>query len=58
MLPNAMEFPRIIIAALRGGSGKTLLSIGIAAALSESGKSIAPFKKGPASKIFLIGKYR
>jgi len=42
-----MEFPRIIIAALRGGSGKTLLSIGIAAALSESGKSIAPFKKGP-----------
>ena len=42
-----MEFPRIIIAALRGGSGKTLLSIGIAAALSKSGKSIAPFKKGP-----------
>ena len=42
-----MEFPRIIIAALRGGSGKTLLSIGITAALSESGKSIAPFKKGP-----------
>jgi cobyrinic acid a,c-diamide synthase len=42
-----MEFPRIIIAALRGGSGKTLLSIGIIAALGESGKSIAPFKKGP-----------
>ena len=42
-----MEFPRIIIAALRGGSGKTLLSIGITAALSKSGKSIAPFKKGP-----------
>jgi cobyrinic acid a,c-diamide synthase len=42
-----MEFPRIIIAALRGGSGKTLLSIGITAALSGSGKSIAPFKKGP-----------
>jgi cobyrinic acid a,c-diamide synthase len=42
-----MEFPRIIIAALRGGSGKTLLSIGITAALSEAGKSIAPFKKGP-----------
>jgi cobyrinic acid a,c-diamide synthase len=47
MQPNAMEFPRIIIAALRGGSGKTLLSIGITAALSGSGKSIAPFKKGP-----------
>ena len=42
-----MEFPRIIIAALRGGSGKTLLSIGITAALSRSGKSVAPFKKGP-----------
>ena len=42
-----MEFPRIIIAALRGGSGKTLLSIGITAALGASGKSIAPFKKGP-----------
>jgi cobyrinic acid a,c-diamide synthase len=47
MQSNAMEFPRIIIAALRGGSGKTLLSIGITAALSASGKSIAPFKKGP-----------
>jgi len=47
MQPDAMEFPRIIIAALRGGSGKTLLSIGITAALSEAGKSIAPFKKGP-----------
>ena len=47
MQPIAMEFPRIIIAALRGGSGKTLLSIGITAALSVSGKSIAPFKKGP-----------
>ncbi|MGB5748687.1 MAG: cobyrinate a,c-diamide synthase [Desulfobacterales bacterium] len=42
-----MEFPRIIIAALRGGSGKTLLSIGITAALSKTGKSVAPFKKGP-----------
>jgi len=42
-----MEFPRIIIAALCGGSGKTLLSIGITAALSKSGRSIAPFKKGP-----------
>jgi len=47
MQPNATQFPRIIIAALRGGSGKTLLSIGITAALSKAGKSIAPFKKGP-----------
>jgi cobyrinic acid a,c-diamide synthase len=42
-----MEFPRIIIAALRGGSGKTVLSIAIAAALSNRGKAVAPFKKGP-----------
>jgi cobyrinic acid a,c-diamide synthase len=47
MQPDGMEIPRIIIAALRGGSGKTLLSIGIIAALSKRGKSIAPFKKGP-----------
>ena len=37
----------MIIAALRGGSGKTILSIAIIAALSKLGKSIAPFKKGP-----------
>ncbi len=47
MQQNKTEFPRIIIAALRGGSGKTILSIGIIAALSKLGKSIAPFKKGP-----------
>jgi cobyrinic acid a,c-diamide synthase len=47
MQPNGMEIPRIIIAALRGGSGKTILSIGIIAALNKLGKSIAPFKKGP-----------
>jgi cobyrinic acid a,c-diamide synthase len=39
--------PGIIISALRGGSGKTILSIGIAAAWRNQGKSIAPFKKGP-----------
>jgi len=42
-----MEFPRIVIAALRGGAGKTTLSIGIIAAWKSLGKSIAPFKKGP-----------
>ncbi len=41
------KFPRIIIAALRGGSGKTILSVGIIAALDRLSKSIAPFKKGP-----------
>ena len=47
MKPNETGFPRIIIAALRGGSGKTILSLGIIAALGKLGKSIAPFKKGP-----------
>ena len=36
-----------MIAALRGGSGKTILSIGLIAAWRKLGKSIAPFKKGP-----------
>ncbi|MBW2514249.1 MAG: cobyrinate a,c-diamide synthase [Deltaproteobacteria bacterium] len=40
-------FPGIIISALRGGSGKTIFSIGIIAALTRIGKTIAPFKKGP-----------
>ena len=44
---DAMEIPRIMIAALRGGSGKTILSIGIIAAFCKLGQSIAPFKKGP-----------
>jgi cobyrinic acid a,c-diamide synthase len=39
--------PRIIIAALRGGSGKTMLSVGLAAAWQEKGIQVAPFKKGP-----------
>ena len=42
-----MDIPRIIIAALRGGAGKTILSIGIIAAWTNLGKRVAPFKKGP-----------
>ena len=39
--------PGLFISALRGGSGKTILSIGITAALRSLGKRVAPFKKGP-----------
>jgi cobyrinic acid a,c-diamide synthase len=39
--------PRIIIAALKGGSGKTILSVGLTAAWQEKGIQVAPFKKGP-----------
>jgi cobyrinic acid a,c-diamide synthase len=42
-----MAFPRILIAALRGGSGKTILSIGLTAAWQALGKQVIPFKKGP-----------
>lgn len=39
--------PGIVIAALRGGSGKTIFSVGMIAALRNLGKTLAPFKKGP-----------
>ncbi len=39
--------PGIVIAALRGGSGKTIFSVGIIASLCRQGVSVAPFKKGP-----------
>lgn len=42
-----MSQARIVISALRGGSGKTLISIGIIAALRRRGKHVCPFKKGP-----------
>ena len=42
-----MVSPGIVIAALRGGSGKTIFSVGIIAALKAAGRTIAPFKKGP-----------
>jgi len=39
--------PRLLVSALRGGSGKTILSVGIIAAWVESGRRVIPFKKGP-----------
>ncbi len=42
-----MAFPRILIAALRGGSGKTIVSLGLIASWRKRGMAIAPFKKGP-----------
>jgi cobyrinic acid a,c-diamide synthase len=37
----------IVIGALRGGSGKTMVSLGLIAALTAEGRQVAPFKKGP-----------
>ena len=47
MQASESNFPRVVISALRGGSGKTILSIGAIAALHARGNSAAPFKKGP-----------
>ncbi|MFO7859737.1 MAG: cobyrinate a,c-diamide synthase [Desulfosalsimonas sp.] len=43
----AQKISRVLIAALRGGSGKTVVSIGLIAALARQGYIVAPFKKGP-----------
>jgi cobyrinic acid a,c-diamide synthase len=45
--PHLTTIPRIVIAALKGGAGKTFLSVGLTAALRDRGLSIAVFKKGP-----------
>ena len=47
MPQDGFVFPRIVMSALRGGSGKTILSIGIIAALRRRGNAVLPFKKGP-----------
>jgi len=47
MQQKDMDLPRILISALRGGAGKTIVSIGMIAAWKASGKQITAFKKGP-----------
>ncbi len=39
--------PRVVISAAHGRSGKTTVSIGLAAALAKRGLKVQPFKKGP-----------
>ena len=39
--------PRIVIAGLKGGSGKTIAALGIVHALAKKGLKVVPFKKGP-----------
>jgi len=41
------KIPGIVVAGLSGGSGKTIVSLGIAAAFKEKGFVVSPFKKGP-----------
>lgn len=40
-------FPRLVLAGLSGGAGKTIVSLGLARAWAESGLQMKPFKKGP-----------
>lgn len=42
-----MSIPSLLIAALNGGSGKTLISVGLTAALRNRGLILSVFKKGP-----------
>jgi cobyrinic acid a,c-diamide synthase len=39
--------PRLVLAALRGGAGKTTISVAVAVALRKRGSVVVPFKKGP-----------
>ncbi len=39
--------PRVLIAGLRGSTGKTLVALGLISAWQARGVSVAPFKKGP-----------
>jgi len=41
------SYPRIIIAGLKGGSGKTTLSLGLTGALLSQGRKVITYKKGP-----------
>ncbi len=42
-----MHIPRLMIAAPQGRSGKTIVTIGLCAALVKRGLGVKPFKKGP-----------
>lgn len=41
------SIPRIVVSGLRGGGGKTVLALSLAALLRQKGLRVTPFKKGP-----------
>ena len=43
---NPLTLPRVLIAGLCGSGGKTLVSVGLAAALRKRGRAVTPYKKG------------
>jgi cobyrinic acid a,c-diamide synthase len=42
-----MQTKGVVIAGLAGGSGKSVVAVGITAALARRGRKVVPFKKGP-----------
>jgi len=44
---QTLSIPRIAVSGLRGGSGKTVLSLCLVALFRKKGLSVTPFKKGP-----------
>jgi len=42
-----IRIPRLVLAGLSGGSGKTIVSLGLTRAWVNQGLHVAPFKKGP-----------
>lgn len=44
---GAMKTKGIVIAGLAGGSGKSVVSVGLTAYLAREGVNVVPFKKGP-----------
>ncbi|ACS78856.1 cobyrinate a,c-diamide synthase [Maridesulfovibrio salexigens] len=42
-----MNFPRIVLAGLSGGTGKTIVTLGLCRAFRNQGRAVKPFKKGP-----------
>ena len=47
MTVSREKVPGVVIAGVRGGSGKTIISLGITAAWRAQELAVAPFKKGP-----------
>jgi cobyrinic acid a,c-diamide synthase len=47
MHASSDSVPGVVVAGLRGGSGKTIISLGIAAAWKRKQIRVSPFKKGP-----------
>ena len=46
-ISNTLPAPGFLIAGLSGGSGKSVVAVGITAVIAEQGLRVTPFKKGP-----------